>query len=198
MPRKRSEGRVHVGAFVDPEHRQQLVELARKRDRSLSSIVRWEQKLELGIDECDLFMLFWSSEAKKSAWVRREVRYALERQAGDQLAPPEIAPIPIEDPPPKALEYSSTFTTTIGCSTPLAQPSCAGWRASRGPPFSSCRSRQVGTLLRTDDCGRPRAAPGPREDTDFPSGVLWLRGALVPGVPLARRRRGALLTRHCA
>jgi hypothetical protein len=62
---------------------------------------RWEQKLELGIDECDLFMLFWSSDAKKSTWVRREVRYALERQAGDELAPPDIAPIPIEDPPPR-------------------------------------------------------------------------------------------------
>ena len=37
---KRSEGRVHVGAFVDPEQRHQLVELARKRDRSVSSIVR--------------------------------------------------------------------------------------------------------------------------------------------------------------
>lgn len=62
---------------------------------------RWEQKLELGIDECDLFMLFWSSDAKKSTWVRREVRYALDRQAGDDLAPPEIAPISIEDPPPR-------------------------------------------------------------------------------------------------
>ena len=31
---------------------------------------RWERRLELGIDECDLFLLFWSSEAKASKWVR--------------------------------------------------------------------------------------------------------------------------------
>ena len=48
LARKRGEGRVHVGAFVDPEHRQQLVELARKRDRSLSSIVRRALAAELG------------------------------------------------------------------------------------------------------------------------------------------------------
>ena len=39
--------RVHVGAFVDREQRQQLVELARKRDRSVSSIVRRALAAEL-------------------------------------------------------------------------------------------------------------------------------------------------------
>jgi TIR domain len=60
---------------------------------------RWERKLELGIDECDLFLLFWSSEAKRSKWVRREVRHALARQGGDELAPPEIRPVILEGPP---------------------------------------------------------------------------------------------------
>ena len=50
LARKRSEGRIHVGAFVDPEHRQQLVELARKRDRSMSSIVRRALAAELERD----------------------------------------------------------------------------------------------------------------------------------------------------
>jgi predicted transcriptional regulator len=40
-------GRVYVGAFVDREQRQQLVELARKRDRSVSSIVRRALAAEL-------------------------------------------------------------------------------------------------------------------------------------------------------
>ena len=60
---------------------------------------RWEQKLELGIDECDLFLLFWSSEAKRSEWVRREVRYALGRSGGHELLPPEIRPVILEGPP---------------------------------------------------------------------------------------------------
>jgi hypothetical protein len=60
---------------------------------------RWERRIELGIDECDIFLLFWSSEAKKSKWVRREVRHALARRAGDALAPPEIGPVIIEGPP---------------------------------------------------------------------------------------------------
>jgi TIR domain len=60
---------------------------------------RWLHRLELGIDECDLFLLFWSSEAKSSQWVRQEVRHALERRGGDDLAPPEIKPVIIEGPP---------------------------------------------------------------------------------------------------
>jgi hypothetical protein len=49
---------------------------------------RWSKRIELGIDECDLFLLFWSREAKRSDWVRREVRYALTRKAGDDMLPP--------------------------------------------------------------------------------------------------------------
>ena len=60
---------------------------------------RWLRRLELGIDECDLFLLFWSSEAKSSNWVRQEVRHALQRRGGDDLAPPEIKPVIIEGPP---------------------------------------------------------------------------------------------------
>ena len=60
---------------------------------------RWSQRIELGIDECDLFLLFWSSDAKDSQWVRREVQHALARKAGDDLSPPEIRPVIIEGPP---------------------------------------------------------------------------------------------------
>jgi hypothetical protein len=60
---------------------------------------RWEHKLYSHIDECDLFLLFWSREAKQSEWVMKEVQYALQRKGGDELNPPEIRPVIIEGPP---------------------------------------------------------------------------------------------------
>jgi hypothetical protein len=60
---------------------------------------RWEQKLYLNIGQCDLFLLFWSSDAKASPWVRKEVRYALDRKGSDEFAAPEIRPVIIEGPP---------------------------------------------------------------------------------------------------
>jgi serine/threonine protein kinase len=60
---------------------------------------RWQRRLELGIDQCDLFLLFWSAEAKESKWVRQEVDYVLKRRHGDDLAEPEIKPVIIEGPP---------------------------------------------------------------------------------------------------
>jgi hypothetical protein len=61
---------------------------------------RWEKKLYRNIDECDLFLLFWSTAAKESKWVLKEALYALERQGKDGLNPPEIIPVIIEGPPP--------------------------------------------------------------------------------------------------
>ena len=66
---------------------------------SLEPGERWAKKIELGIDECDLFLLFWSSESKRSEWVRKEVAYALARRGDDELAPPEIRPVIVEGPP---------------------------------------------------------------------------------------------------
>lgn len=60
---------------------------------------RWEATLYRKIDECDLFLLFWSSEAKRSEWVRKEVEYAVARKGRDEFAPPEIRPVIIEGPP---------------------------------------------------------------------------------------------------
>jgi hypothetical protein len=59
----------------------------------------WSTKLEEAILKADVFLLFWSSRAKDSAWVRREVDFALARKAGDDLSPPEIRPVIIEGPP---------------------------------------------------------------------------------------------------
>lgn len=60
---------------------------------------RWEQSLYRHIDESDIVLLFWSKAAKRSKWVRKEVRYALDRKHGDTNAPPEIGPVIIEGPP---------------------------------------------------------------------------------------------------
>ncbi|HAA27235.1 MAG TPA: toll/interleukin-1 receptor domain-containing protein [Cyanobacteria bacterium UBA8553] len=61
---------------------------------------RWEKELYRHINECDLFLLFWSTSAKESQWVLKEALYALERQGKDGLHPPAIIPVIIEGPPP--------------------------------------------------------------------------------------------------
>lgn len=60
---------------------------------------RWERALYRHIDECDLFLLFWSRAALESPWVLKEVRYALDRKQGKDDAPPEIKPVILEGPP---------------------------------------------------------------------------------------------------
>ncbi|HEY9611155.1 toll/interleukin-1 receptor domain-containing protein [Allocoleopsis sp.] len=60
---------------------------------------RWEKELYRNIDECDLFLLFWSTAAKESKWVLKEALYALERQEKDGLNAPAIIPVIIEGPP---------------------------------------------------------------------------------------------------
>lgn len=60
---------------------------------------RWERILYRHIDDSDLFLLFWSTAAKNSQWVMKEVKYALWLKKGDDHAPPEIIPIIIEGPP---------------------------------------------------------------------------------------------------
>jgi hypothetical protein len=59
----------------------------------------WSTELERAIREADLFLLFWSSSAKASTWVRKEVDFALACKEGDELSPPEIRPVIIEGPP---------------------------------------------------------------------------------------------------
>ena len=77
---------------------------------------RWEKALYRHIDASDVFFLFWSTSAKNSEWVMKEVRYALERKNLDENAPPEIVPIVIEGPPPvppppelEHLHFNDTF-----------------------------------------------------------------------------------------
>lgn len=76
---------------------------------SLESGQEWEPELYRRIEECDLFLLFWSSASKGSQWVMAEVEYALSLQGTDEFASPDIVPIIIEGPPvplpPKQLEH---------------------------------------------------------------------------------------------
>lgn len=60
---------------------------------------RWDKELYREIDNCDVFLLFWSQAAADSEWVGKEIDYALARKHGDDDSPPAIQPVPIEGPP---------------------------------------------------------------------------------------------------
>lgn len=68
---------------------------------------RWEHELYRRIQECDLFLIFWSSSAKQSEWVRREAKVALECQPQNDSGFPHIRPVIMERPPPKPWEELS-------------------------------------------------------------------------------------------
>ena len=63
----------------------------------------WEPRLYYEIDNRNIFYLFWSSNAEKSEWVKKELDYALEVKGIDA-----VEPIPLEPPdvcfPPEALK----------------------------------------------------------------------------------------------
>ena len=65
---------------------------------SLDPGARWEKEIYKHIDECDVFLLFWSNAARQSEWVVKEAEYALARQETSGL--PDIVPVIIETPPP--------------------------------------------------------------------------------------------------
>lgn len=59
---------------------------------------RWERRLYSGIEESDLFLLFWSRAAHDSEWVKKETLHALSIKR-TELDPPEIKPVVLERPP---------------------------------------------------------------------------------------------------
>lgn len=61
---------------------------------------RWEKRLWKEIDRCDLFVLFWSSNAKASEWVIKEAEHAWRRQARNGGLRPTLRPELLEHPPP--------------------------------------------------------------------------------------------------
>lgn len=75
---------------------------------SLQPGEEWNPELEKKINECDLFLLFWSGNARDSEWVIKEVRLALARKKGNREALPYIQPVPLElplVPPPPELGH---------------------------------------------------------------------------------------------
>jgi hypothetical protein len=63
----------------------------------------WREVIKLNLDKCDLFVLFWSSAAKGSEEVMKEVNYALARRSGNDKALPDFEPYTIELPVPEPL-----------------------------------------------------------------------------------------------
>lgn len=67
---------------------------------SLDPGQRWEQELYRQIEHCDLFLLFWSTAAKESEWVKKEALEALRlATASGESELPELGPVLIEGPP---------------------------------------------------------------------------------------------------
>jgi hypothetical protein len=98
-------------AFISysSEDRQQVVE----RVQALSAVdldffqdfwsmragTEWVPAIAAALDRCDLFLLFWSGNAKRSVEVRKEVARALARQSSSEHALPDIRPVILEGPP---------------------------------------------------------------------------------------------------
>ncbi len=54
----------------------------------------WESRLLNEIDGCNTFCVIWSHAAKKSSWVKKEYKRAIDRKVGENFRPPEIFVIP--------------------------------------------------------------------------------------------------------
>ena len=61
---------------------------------------RWARRLWTEIDRCDLFVLFWSTDAMRSEWVIKEADRAWRRQARNGGLRPTLRPEILENPPP--------------------------------------------------------------------------------------------------
>ena len=68
---------------------------------SLRSGQKWEQELWQRIPACDIFFLFWSSNASRSPWVEKEWRCALDTHGIDFIDPVPLEPPDVAPPPPE-------------------------------------------------------------------------------------------------
>jgi TIR domain-containing protein len=67
---------------------------------TLSPGDRWQRRLFVEIEKCDVFLLFWSRYARQSEWVIREAEHALTCSRAVAGRPYEIVPVLLEGPPP--------------------------------------------------------------------------------------------------
>ena len=68
---------------------------------------RWRDEIFRKIDQCDLFLLFWSAAARNSNWVIKEAERAIALQAAQQGQEPDIAVIVLDGPPIESGEAPS-------------------------------------------------------------------------------------------
>lgn len=127
---------------------------------SLDPGQRWEKEVYRAIDNADLFLLFWSNAARDSAWVRKEICYAIDLKQGNDEAPPEIIPIVIEGPPapepPEELSHLQ-FSDRILYFLPRKKaivrnswvkcPGCGFRFATYGETWDGRKHKRCGTLL---------------------------------------------------
>jgi hypothetical protein len=66
---------------------------------SLRSGDDWQSKLKEHIERSDLFLLCWSRHAAQSAWVRKEIEWALSAQRREPTRRPDIRPLLLDGPP---------------------------------------------------------------------------------------------------
>ncbi|HOC55787.1 MAG TPA: tetratricopeptide repeat protein [Verrucomicrobiota bacterium] len=85
--------RVPVLAAMGIEYRQDIF--------SLEPGDEWLSKLRGWIEESDVFLLFWSSNAKESKWVEMEWRHALNLGRQGFIRPVSIEGPPLPAPPPE-------------------------------------------------------------------------------------------------
>jgi hypothetical protein len=60
---------------------------------------RWSERIMAWIEECDVFVLFWSKAASKSPEVLKEAKHALKCSKRSRRRTPEIVPVVLEGPP---------------------------------------------------------------------------------------------------
>jgi len=75
---------------------------------SLNPGDQWGKELFKQIDIADVFFLFWSTSARDSEWVLKEVEYAVSKKKGNDDNPPEIYPVILESTfvdPPDSLKH---------------------------------------------------------------------------------------------
>ncbi len=136
---------------------------------SLDPGERWERELYRAIDRSDVFLLFWSSAARDSEWVRREIVYAVTRKDGHDENPPEILPVIIEGPPvpppPEELgdlEFSDTIVylmprlkVEVGPDGWLRCPQCGKRFATHGQTWNGRRHLTCGAELELIEAAPP-------------------------------------------
>ncbi len=136
---------------------------------SLAPGDRWERELYRAIDRSDVFFLFWSSAARDSEWIGREIDYAVTRKNGHEENPPEILPVIIEGPPAPPppeqladLQFSDTIVylmprlkVEVGPDGWLRCPQCGKRFATHGETWNGRRHLTCGAELELIEAAPP-------------------------------------------